>query len=215
MAVYKIYIKKISFVCTLLLFCIACKEEIKVKEYYYKVYESKDSIPYYYQAVKIVDKNNIREQITYVYNDIDKKISLKPIEYYKLQGNNMLKLGNINSSGRLYLSTEYVDSCITYGYGDELYDDVAAITHCFRGKKVIEFEDKHIESYEFSKTYGLGGTAVLYKVFYDKSFIPIKTERISGYSYINIIVRTNFVPYEFKLLLNREQEWVHSVSMGL
>ena len=204
-----IYVK-ISFVCIFLLLLISCKEDIKIEKYYYEVYTDMDTILYSYSATKIIDSNDVRKQITYRYNDIEKKIVRKSIEYYRLNGKNMFLLKNNTDSGKLFLSAEHIDSCITYSYGDELYDQVAAITHCFLGENKLKVsEDNYIESYEFYKIHGLGGMgSVKYKVFYDKSFVPIRTERTAGYSPIDTIIRTDSIPFEFKILLNQEHEWV-------
>ncbi len=201
------YILKICFICILLL-NIACKENWQIHEYYYEVYQYMDSIPCEYQAIKIIDKNGIRQQITYRYNDKHKELTGKSTEYYKLIRNNILKLNNANDSGQLYMSAEYLDSCITYSTGNGLHDLVASITHCFLGKKRIKMdENTSITSYEFSKKYGMGMETVLYRDFYDTSFILLKTERISGYSGVESIRRINFIPYEFKSLLKQEQDW--------
>ena len=197
-----------NFLCIFLLLFIACREDVKVKEYYYKVYyeidlNETDSVFYSYHAIKITDKNNIREQITYRYSDHRKQITNKSIEYYKLTKNSLTQLNNINDNkGKLVLSTKHVDSCVLYSYGNELHDRIAAITHCFLGeKKIKSVEGKYVESYEFYKMYGLE-MGLVYRVFYDKSFIPIKTVREEGYAPIDSIIRTNVIPSEFKLLLN-------------
>lgn len=203
-----INLTKIGIFCIFLILNTACKEHRKTQEYYYEVYEILDSVPQHYQAIKIIDKNGIREQITYRYSDINKKLTGKSIEYYKILGNNILKLNNINDSGKLYISTEYIDSCITYSTGNNLHDLVASIIHCYRGRRIIKSnENKWITSYEFSKSYGTGMGNVSYRVFYDTSFIPIKTERISGYSNNDSILRISSIPSEFKSLLNKEQDW--------
>lgn len=202
------YAIKISLACIILLLFTACKDNKVVKEYYYEIYQNMDSIPHNYQAVKIIDRNDIRKQVTYRYNDICKKLTDKPIEYFKLSGTNVWQLNNINDGGKLYLSTEYIDSCITYAFGNDLYDIVASTTHCFRGRKRLKQSNgQYITSYEFTKTFGLGMDNVSYSVFYDMSFVPIKAERIAGYSPIDRINRINSIPSEFESLLNKEVEW--------
>ena len=96
-----ISVTKINFVFVFLLLTTACKESGQIKEYYYEVYQDMDSIPCGYQAVKIIDKNDIRQQITYRYSDNNKKLTGKTTEYYKLLGNNILKLNNVNDSGNV------------------------------------------------------------------------------------------------------------------
>ena len=213
---FQIYVKKISFVCACILLFIACEDGMVVKEYYYKIYCDTDSLPCSYQAVKIFDRNNIRTQIAYEYSNFTKEIRNKEIKYYKLTNNSMFLLKNINDDGKLYLSIEHIDSCIRYNYADESYNQIAALTHCYLGEKRIKLsEDNYIESYEFCQEYGLGIDGTEYRTFYDKSFIPIKMKYVSGYSPIDSIIRTDFIPSEFELLLNREQEWKHPASANL
>ena len=202
-------VKKNSFIFILILLFTACEDDIVVKKYYYEVYQFEDSIPCGYQAVKIIDKNNKRKNIIYQYSVFRKEINYKKIAYYKLDKNNMFWLRNANDdTGKLYLSTKYKDSCIIYGYDDEVYNKIAAITHCYIGKKRIKLsENNYIKSYEFYQECGLGIDAVLCRIFYDKSFIPIKVEYLQN-TRTDLIIRTNNIPSEFKLLLSKEQEWI-------
>ena len=208
----KICLNKRLIICVFLLLFVACKEEHKkIETYYYKEYYysvANNTSNHSYCAMKIIEEYDIRKQITYIYSDFAKEITHKTIEYYKLLESGMLLLKNVNDTGKLYLSTKFIDSCITYNYDNEIYNYVAAKTHCFLGeeKMTINKEKDTINSYVFHKAYGIG-FAVVYKVFYDNFFIPIKTEIIAGDVPIDSVIRTNSIPYEFELLLREEQEW--------
>ena len=205
----RINLTKIGLFCAFVILNIACKEHDKIQAYYYEVYETLDSVPQHYQAIKIIDRNGIREQITYRYSDINKTLTGKSIEYYKLCGKDLLKLRNMNDSGKLFLSTRHKDSCIICRTGNELYDNVAAVTHCFRGKKRVKLSDnKSISSYEFTKEVGFGIDHEICTVLYDQSYVPIKIVNIDGLTYIDTINRISSIPSEFDSLLNTEEDWV-------
>ena len=172
------------------------KEEAQV--YYYEMYTDMDSIPTGYQIIKIVDSNDIRKQFTYNYFVNTGIMVFESKQYYKILGDDLFKLNNIEDNGVLYLSTKHKDSCITYSTGDEIMDVVLAETHCFQGKKSIIVNNNEFKTaYEFYKTYGKGFDNVMCRVYYDTSLIPIKEEWISGgYTSIDSIRRTSCIPFE-------------------
>ena len=185
------------FICAILLFCIACKEDIQIKDYYYEMYMYGDSIPLEYQKVKIVDSNGFRKQFTYNYFVTNGVMVFESKKYYKILGGDLFSIRKNDGNGVLYLSTKHIDSCITYGTGNEIMDAVLAETNCFQGEKSIIVNNyEFTTAYEFYKTFGMGYDNVTYRVYYDTSFIPIKYEWISGYSFVDSIRRTSCIPFE-------------------
>jgi hypothetical protein len=172
------------------------KEEAQV--YYYEMYIEADSIPLEYQKVKIVDSNGFRKQFTYNYFVTTGVMVFESKNYYKILGGDLFSIRKNDGNGVLYLSTKHIDSCITYGTGNEIMDQVLAETNCFQGKKSIIVNNNEFKTaYEFYKTYGKGLDNVMCRVYYDTSLIPIKEEWISGgYTPIDSIRRTNCVPFE-------------------
>lgn len=185
------------FICAILLFCIACKEDIQIKDYYYEMYTDMDSIPLTYQIVRIVDSNGFRKQFTYNFFVTSGIMEFYSKEYYKIMRDDLFRLRNNEGNGVLYLSTKLKDSCITWSTGNEIMDVVAAETNCFQGEKsIIVNNNEFSTAYEFYKTYGMGWGCVTYIVYYDTSLIPIKYERISGDSFVDSIRRTSCIPFE-------------------
>jgi hypothetical protein len=191
----------------------ACKERTITKEHYYENYTFGSSNPTSYLATKTIDKGNRRKQITYRYSDFAKEITKKEIDYFILTKNCMFVPKKADGTKSLYLSTKYVDSCIVWippvEPNDYFIDNsFAAKTHCFIGEKKIKLgENNYIETYEFYYKIGLAEDAPLHRIFYDKSFILVRMENVSGYTYFDSLIRINSIPLEFELLLNKEQEW--------
>ena len=192
----------------LMLLCNSCCDNKKVIEkvyYYVEVSSSFDSIPYNYEAYHIIDINDKRELIRYIYNpyyENDEGKILTRSSFYKIKNDGLIKYNNIlDTVGYDYLCIKK-DTCIVWKHPNEIMNVIAQQKHCFIGEEVLKVGEDEIYTYKFLVKVGSNDCTdnVQYISYYDKSFILVKYEKISiGYPRLE---RIDTIPLEFRVFLD-------------
>jgi len=179
----------IKFYLYLLLVTVSCERHVEDRNFCYALLYENDSIPSYWIINKVSYDNSYRVDTTYIYENKNKLVD-KRIQTFQIRSGRMDKLlgDTLNGYFKPYLTIE-TSECKEFLYDEQELDEMFSTKFCFLGtEEKLKINGKVFKDvYKFKKVGVYSGIESL--AYYDKNFILLKEEYVSGMTYEYSIVR--------------------------